>query len=830
MRKFLSLTFLCLIPTINLLAQRPANDAAANPTVQHQDTSISPFVKKVLDAAEKDKQESQTTFRNGRIAIKQRAIWELLSKTAQDVKLYLDRDINLKAVTKELESVKTSYAIAQDGIFINKGTAQTERNLSVSSAITEQLILQTENRKKQIDKYTHDLIQYRDRIDSLLSDPVIYAFPKDSVSLSKYLLRLRIIVEEANPSDNALNESLDAAQTLQNEVDNLLFTLKHAREKIESFRNQLSNINFKREFADIWDTAVYHRPFEEIIKFSVAKEKLALSFYIRENILNAIVLFLLIGLTFYAIRSLKKKLSDGNHAEIDVQKTLIIKRPLAAAFLIVLSTYQFAFINAPFIFSFCIWSAEVVCLYLLLRRFITTFWFRFWIVLSLLFLMACADNFILQASRPERWIIIALSLTGSVYGFLISINKHRNELREGSILIFIRIFSLVEFIAFIANLFGRFNLSKSFMVAGYTGVTTAILFIWVVRLINEGLSLGAIIYKHPDGKSFYLNLNRVGHKAPKSLYVMLVIGWLVIVGRNFYAFKKIAVRFQQFLHEERSVGDYSFSINSLVLFLLITFCSLALSKIISFFTADPKAIHGSNQHAKGVTPGSWILLIRIFIISAGLFLAFAASGIALDKITIVLGALSVGIGLGLQGLVSNLVSGLIIAFERPVNVGDVIELNGKPGTMKSIGFRSSIITLTDGSSLVVPNVDLLNDHVINWSLSRSNKRLNIPVNVAYGSDLKQVKSVLEGLAEQNIRIVKYPAAYASAKAFNEHAVGFEMVFWIKNPSEATVILGDMITAIDIAFKEAGITIPLPQQELHILADKRKDEDQHPELD
>ncbi len=819
MRLYLPLFIFFLFTGHALRGQQPADTQV----VQRPDSATSPFVKKVMDAAARDKQKSQNTYKAGRVAIKQRAIWEMLSRTAQDVKLYLGNGINAKAFGAELESVRQSFTVVQDGIFTNVGTAQTERNLSVSSAILYQLIQKTDARKKQVDKYVEDLVQYRDRMDSLLSDPAIYIFPQDSVALVKYLSRLRVIATQGNPSDNALNETLTSMQELQTETDYLLFNLKISWEKIESYRDKLSNINFRREFANIWDTVGYARPYSEILLFSFAKERIALAFYFGDNIFKLLLLSGLILLTYFAIRSLKKKLSDEAHPEHEWSKQLIVKHPLAASLIIILSIYQFIFINAPFIFSFCIWLVEVGCLLILLKGFITPFWLRFWIIMSVLFLLACTDNFILQASRTERWIMAVLSLTGAIYGIFIVLNAHRHELKEKSIILFVRFFIFAELSSLFLNIFGRYNLSKSLLIAGYTGVIVAILFIWVVRLINEGLSLGSVVYKHPERRLFYINFNRLGNKAPTALYVLLVIGWLVIIGRNFYVFKRIAMPLQDFLHKERTLGDYSFSINSLFFFLLIAFCALALSRIVSFFAADPQATHNnSSRNSQKVSAGSWILLIRIFIISIGMFLAFAASGLPLDKITIVLGALSVGIGLGLQGLVSNLVSGLIIAFERPVNVGDLIEINGKSGTMKSIGFRSSIVMLSDGSSLVVPNGDLLNDHVINWSLARSYKRLSVQVGVAYGSNLDQVKDILEAVVAENVRILKSPAVYAAAKAFAASAIDFELVFWIKNPAESSLIMGETITAIDLAFKQAGISIPFPQQDIHLLPGRREE--------
>lgn len=824
MRIFSSLFLfcVCILQGLSVSAWQPV-DSAAVPA--KKDSLVSPFVQKVQAAGEKDRRESQQTYEAGKIKIRQRAVWEALGKTAQDVKIYLVSGIPVKSVADELASVKASFAVVQDGIFTNMGTAQTDRNLSVSSAILYQLIAETDNRKKQVDQYTADLIGYRNRIDSLLSDPVIYVFPTDSVALIKYLSRLRVIVSQGNPSDNALNETLESFQGLQNETDSLLFVLQSSYEKLSFYRDRLSHINLKREFADMWHAPGHHRPFAEILRFSLAKEKMALQFYIRENVFKILALVFLVLLTCFALRSFKKRLLEDGQSDAELNKRLLLKHPVAASLIVVLSIYQFAFINAPFIFSFCIWSAEVICLFILLRGYISSFWLNFWIVLSVLFLGACLDNFVLQASRSERWVITILSFAGIVYGCFILFNRHRKDLKEQSILLFIRFLVVAALLAFLLNLFGRYNLSKILLIVGYTGVVNAILFLWVVRLINEGLALGASLYRYPERKLFYINFNRVGNRAPAILYVLLVLGWVVLVGRHFYAFRSISVPFETFLHKERVLGSYSFTINGMALFILITTCSMVLSRIVSFFGADSQATHGNTAHgSRKVAVGSWILLVRIFIISIGLFLAFAAAGLPLDKITIVLGALSVGIGLGLQGLVSNLISGLIIAFEKPVNVGDQIEVSGKSGTMKSIGFRSSTVLLGDGSSLVVPNGDLLNNHLVNWSAGRRTKRLTIPLSVAYGSDLKQVKEVLEGIANADERVLKSPAAQAVPKGFGEGAIHTDLIVWIKSLQDSVAVTGSIIIAIDAAFREQGIVIPYPRQDVHIYRDPVDDTD------
>ncbi len=810
------------------------------------DSGKSTFLQKIRSAIATEKQRSEATFQEGQIAAKQRKIEDELVRTAQEVKLYLNNGVDIRQISLKLKNTEAAYEIVKDGIFINTGSIQTERNLSVSSAILYQLILDITGRKKQIDKYADDLRNYRSKLDSLLNDPSIYILPEDSASIVKYLTRLKIIAQQGNPSDNALNQSLADINTLQNSTDNLLFNLQSAYDRIESFRTDLAYISLKRELPDITDSVHYDRPLNEIIGFSLAKEKIALKLYIRENQLKILLLIGFTLLLYFISKGIKNKLVDENPANENTDQSLVLKHPLASATLIIFSIYQFAFINAPFIFYACLWFVNIACLITLFKGFVTRYWFFFWITICFLFTASTLDNLILQASRTERWIMVYIALAGVVYGSYILYTGKRKELKEKHIIIFIRFVVIAEFLSLLLNIIGRYNLAKILMNVGFTGAIVAILFIWTVRLINETLTLASTVYKHPEKKLFYINFSRVGSKVPAFLYVLLGVGWLIIVGRHFYLLKRMSVPFQTFLHQQRNIGSYTFSINGLFLFIIIMFCSLSLSRIISFFSDDTHAnikdnhsditnkesniidnhsgvatrqskttaSQGSGNLQRKSQLGSWLLLLRIFIISLGLFLALAASGLPLDRLTVVMGALGVGVGLGLQSLVSNLVSGLIIAFESPVNVGDLIEINGKTGYMKSIGFRSSVVSLSDGSSLIVPNGDILNTHVINWSTGKHSRRHTIALGVAYGSDLQKVKEILEQIAQKNEKVLQSPAPSAAAKKFSDSSIDFELTFWVKHLEESATATNDIINEIDRHFKEANISIPFPQREIH----------------
>src|SRR5678810_1206209 len=213
--------------------------------------------------------------------------------------------------------------------------------------------------------------------------------------------------------------------------------------------------------------------------------------------------------------------------------------------------------------------------------------------------------------------------------------------------------------------------------------------------------------------------------------------------------------------------------------------------------------------------GSWLLIIRIAIASIGLLLAFAAMGIPMDRLTIILSALSVGVGFGLQSLVNNLVSGLIISFEKPVSVGDIIEIGGQSGTIKSIGFRSCILSTPVGSDVVIPNGELLNQHLINWTHDNSFRRVDIPLGVAYDTNLEKAIQILRDLPAKDERVLLNPPASVIVLQFSSSAIDVQLSFWVRNIREWAAVKSDIILAIDTAFKENKIRIPLPQQDIHI---------------
>lgn len=240
--------------------------------------------------------------------------------------------------------------------------------------------------------------------------------------------------------------------------------------------------------------------------------------------------------------------------------------------------------------------------------------------------------------------------------------------------------------------------------------------------------------------------------------------------------------------------------------------SLLLSWVLPKVVLDERVAGANMERGVRISVGH---LIQYFIVFIGLLLTLTALGLDLTKLTIMLSALGVGIGFGLQGVVNNFVSGIILLFEQPVRVGDSIEVSGKWAEIRRIGLRSTTVQTYDKAELIIPNADLISTPVTNWTLSNRQVRVAIAVGVAYGSDVPLVISTLLASAEEHDMIAKSPPPQVLFMNFGESSLDFELRVWVTDVDYRLSVASDLRQEIDRRFREAGIEIAFPQRDLHL---------------
>jgi small-conductance mechanosensitive channel len=297
--------------------------------------------------------------------------------------------------------------------------------------------------------------------------------------------------------------------------------------------------------------------------------------------------------------------------------------------------------------------------------------------------------------------------------------------------------------------------------------------------------------------------------------------WLVIAGWTFRVLDFVGV-FQPALAFGAAVlsarlqrGSMSISLGDVLDFVLTVWVAYLVSAFIRF--ALEEDVYPRIHLPRGISYAVSSLLNYV-IVAVGFVLALGALGVDLGKLTILAGAFGVGIGFGLQSVVNNFVSGLILLFERPIHVGDAVEVGDLSGQVRRIGIRASLVRTWQGADMIVPNAQLITERLINWTLSDRLRRIDLPVGVNYGAHPRNVIATLEAVAQSHPHVLRQPAPRAFFTSFGDNAVNFELRAWTDHFEQWFQIRSELAIAVYDASHAAGMSFPLPQREVRLIRD------------
>ena len=209
-------------------------------------------------------------------------------------------------------------------------------------------------------------------------------------------------------------------------------------------------------------------------------------------------------------------------------------------------------------------------------------------------------------------------------------------------------------------------------------------------------------------------------------------------------------------------------------------------------------------------------IIRYFIIVVGFLIILQTAGIDLTTLNVLAGAVGIGIGFGLQNVANNFVSGLIILFERPIKIGDRIDVGNVEGDVVSIGARSTTVMTNDNIAIIIPNSKLISENVVNWSYNDESVRFRIPVSVAYGSDVRLVEKLLLEVARESPDVLEAPPPAVRFLEFGDNGLLLELRAWTSSLAHRKgMLISTLNFGIHDKFKENHIEIPYPQRDLHL---------------
>jgi len=267
-----------------------------------------------------------------------------------------------------------------------------------------------------------------------------------------------------------------------------------------------------------------------------------------------------------------------------------------------------------------------------------------------------------------------------------------------------------------------------------------------------------------------------------------------------------------FTEDVLSLGNANYSLQDMIVLVLMVLALIIASKVITdLFKVRILSLARINRGAQEAIA----IIFRYTLLFIGLFVLLPIWGLDLSSFAILASALGVGIGFGFQDIAKNFGSGIVLIFERPIQVGDLVEVGNFLGTIERIGARSTLIRTLDQVSIIMPNSRFLEDEVINWSLDNPVSRLHLPVGVSYSSDVEKVRDVLMEAARNHPFILSHPKPHVLFTGFGDSSLNFDLLVWTREPSKQLYIKSDLNFRIDRLFRDHQIEIPFPQRDLHV---------------
>jgi small-conductance mechanosensitive channel len=678
----------------------------------------------------------------------------------------------------------------------------------------------TEENNAELDRIVQvrlDRLQYLDSLLGAIKADDFFTYKiRDTLLLPTYSSEIENLKANIHQLDSTIYRQELQAARYQSKLSSITIGIMELLRYVEINRTILEKNLLKKEINFIWESYEIASP-KSIFNITLDSLKINYLFLLRQlrlDLFTTVLAVLILAVSFLMIKqTLKKIKEDKEYGKVILDRIKFLsERTFSSVMVALLPLVLFMFdTGSVALLTFFMYLLVFFSTILIHKAFPTNVFVK-WLIVVAVFLFFSVSNLYWEIAYQERIYFQIGNLTVLILLWQIPKKFKSEDPNEVFFLKRLRTLTMVFLIlGIVANIFGRFSLAKILSVAGVVGFVHAITLYFFVKVIME--IIYAIVENKRDADAFttYIDYKAIQSRIRGFFMFLALFFWVIIFLHNLALSDYVYDTVSGFLSQERKLGATSFTFSSILLFGFLIYASYILANNIAYFASLKDQKYSGNRTKR---LGSSILLIRLSVLIVGFIIAATAAEIPLDKVTIVLGALSVGIGFGLQTIINNLVSGVILAFERPIQIGDDIEVGQNSGQVKEVGIRASKILSYDGAEVVIPNGDLLSQSLINWTLSDKRRRIELIIGVAYDADMTKVKSLIEEVLKRD-RILKTPVPRVLMQTFNESSVDFRVLFWIESMDLMLEMRNEVMNAIFEAFKENGIEIPFPKRDLYI---------------
>ena len=630
--------------------------------------------------------------------------------------------------------------------------------------------------------------------------------------LHKSVNNLQQVTKQAQDSLRVIvNQQIRAANEDQLAID--------AIGRIEKARQYVDSRLFERDSLPLWQVAARREAGENKEIFSSASSRLlGIRAFMTQASGGIVALFVLLILSLFCAYRLRQKARLLHPENEEQAKTLYLLQHWIA--LGVLPALLAGYLLAPLaplpLIGLVILASFIPILILLPPLIHPRFRLLLYCIAIVYTFNAVVSWISFSPSHKREMQFLANFAIFCVFAFLVRpkrISRLSDETRLDGLRIFaIRVAVALLGAALLANLFGYVKLAQFLGVVCVYSTFIAISMLAGVRVFTRLLLEGidqpgaqqlAVVRQHRDG---------IVRWVPRLFQWGGIAIWLFATINLLGLGDWVASVLESIIGFHIAGGSVGITLGSVLGFFLILIVGYGISSGIRFLLREELLSH---FHLSRGLPELISSMVHYLLLLLVFFFAINAGNVELNKFTVLTGALGVGVGFGLQNIVNNFISGLILQFERPIHVGDVLDIDGTTGKVTRIGIRSSTVKTFQGAEVIIPNGNFISGKVINWTLSESLRRVELPVGVAYGTDPKVVSKILDQAANAHESVLTSPPPAVYFKEFADSSLNFELQFWVMQESNGVKVKSEVALVVMELLDQAGIEIPFPQRDLRL---------------
>ncbi|HEV9036852.1 MAG TPA: mechanosensitive ion channel domain-containing protein [Puia sp.] len=718
-----------------------------------------------------------------------------LYETLNNINIFQQKHFDTANIRHQLSGINTTLDRIRDNLVSNAVTEY--KRVLLDEYVLKDIRNQLQLWRNELFQYNNNLVKMNAEIAAFTKDSVLQQLITDSIYREMYLDELAQLRQKWRAARKNTDTSLVRVNALQSAISKPWFATLDLIAQVTIIKGQIAGVLFKKEYPYIWEGDIASGDqFSNLTARSFRSESGLADYFWTRN-WGYYLYALVIGLLFFywVWNNFRRVRTEEKGPEALQELHLYYLRPLPvlSALVIILTILPFFNFNAPTSFTQLGQLVLVIVVSIL-------FWlqwprrlFRYWIYIVVFYILFVGTGAALVPKLGARIWLLALSV-GSIFLVRNSLRQIRGMFPYPRVMrIAWWIFLLLDMLSVLSNILGRLSLSKIFVTTAIFSLVQIILLSVFVDCIVEALRLQTVESRLRQQKEQARATNQAAlfGKMETSVYRLLALiaflTWAMAFTINLNIYDPAYALAVRIWDHTVKLGSVSFRVGNVLLFIFVLYVSNQLQKYIGFLYGTSDGGQAQPGHK-----GSRLVMFRLILIIAGFMLAIVASGLPIDRITIVLGALGVGIGLGLQNIVNNLVSGIILIFERPFQIGDYIELNGKKGVVRDIGIRSSKMMTENGTEIIMPNGDLLSGEVINWTIRNNQIRIEIPMTVEGGHPFEEISGIITEALKEHSDLSKDDQPRVLLNSANEKATSFTVLLYVGNIGQIQTIKSEII--------------------------------------